>query len=94
MKRHLLHAHFQDFSTVNHRSFFWGGALQYKDTLMGLRQSENQTISPSGPDPSQMEARRLPRLTLSYPAISGQPGGEPVKMASDSVVDPVWQLCY
>lgn len=44
------------------------------------------------PDPSQTRARRPPCLTLSNPAISGQPGGHPVKMSTGSAVDPVAAL--
>lgn len=38
---------------------------------------------------TEIKARLLPCLPLSYPAISGQPCGYPVKMSSGSVVDPV-----
>lgn len=44
------------------------------------------------PDPSQTRARRPPCLTLSNPAISGQPGGHPVKMSTGSAVDPAAAL--
>lgn len=44
------------------------------------------------PDPSQTRARRPPCLTLSYPAISGQSSGHPVKMSTGSAVDPAAAL--
>lgn len=52
----------------------------------------NVTLSVQIPLCTKIKARLLPCLTLSYPAISGQPGGQPIKMSLGSVVDPAAAL--
>lgn len=49
----------------------------------------NVALGAQSPLCTEIKARLLPCLPLSYPAISGQPCGYPVKMSSGSVVDPV-----
>lgn len=49
----------------------------------------NVALGAQSPLCTEIKARLLPCLPLSYAAISGQPCGYPVKMSSGSVVDPV-----